>query len=69
MLSQFLSASDPDSNTKYKLSHEEVHDEIITFIFGAFETTSSALSWFLYLMGKFTIPITIIILNVWAFFI
>ena len=52
MLSQFLLATDPDSDVKHKLTQEEVHDEIITFIFGGFETTSSALSWFLYLMGK-----------------
>lgn len=59
MLSQFLSASSPENATKYKLSDEEVHDEIITFIFAGFETTSSALSWFLYLMGKVQLKLTL----------
>ncbi|XP_048579335.1 cytochrome P450 4F3-like [Nematostella vectensis] len=50
LLSLLFSATDPES--RYKLSEQEVHNEIITFIFGGFETTASSLCWFLYHIGK-----------------
>ena len=49
-LSLMLSATDQDS--KYHMSFEEIHDEIITFLFGGFETGAGTLCWFLYHMGK-----------------
>lgn len=50
LLTLLLRAQDPES--KYKLSDIEVHDEILTFLFGGFETTASQLCWVLYHLGE-----------------
>lgn len=50
LLTLLLKAQDPES--KYSLSDEEVHDEILTFLFGGFETTTSQLCWVLYHLGE-----------------
>ena len=52
LLSLLLRAQDPES--KYKLTDVEVHDEILTFLFGGFETTTSQLCWILYHLGEYT---------------
>lgn len=50
LLTLLLRAQDPES--KYTLSNIEVHDEILTFLFGGFETTASQLCWILYHLGE-----------------
>jgi len=50
LLTLLLRAQDPDS--KYKLTDVEVHDEIVTFLFAGFETTTSQLCWVLCHLGK-----------------
>lgn len=50
LLTLLLRAQDPES--KYRLTDVEVHDEIIAFLFGGFETTTSQLCWILYHLGK-----------------
>ncbi|XP_078345619.1 cytochrome P450 3A5-like [Oculina patagonica] len=50
LLTLLLRAQDPES--KYTLSNIEVHDEILTFLFGGFETTASQLCWILYHLAQ-----------------
>ena len=50
LLTLLLQAQDPES--KYKLTDVEVHDEILTFIFGGFETITSQLCWVLFHLGE-----------------
>ena len=50
LLTLLLRAQDPES--KYKLTDVEVHDEILTFIFGGFETITSQLCWILFHLGE-----------------
>ena len=50
LLTLLLQAQDPES--KYKLTDVEVHDEIVTFLFGGFETITSQLCWILYHLGE-----------------
>lgn len=50
LLTLLLQAQDPES--KYKLTDVEVHDEILTFIFGGFETITSQLCWVLFHLAQ-----------------
>ena len=50
LLTLLLKAQDVES--KYSMSEMEVHDEILTFLFGGFETTTSQLCWLLYHLGE-----------------
>jgi cytochrome P450 len=47
ILSQFIAARD---EADQPMRDEEIHDEIITLLFGGHETTASALTWALYLV-------------------
>ena len=49
-LTLLLKAQDEES--KYSMSEMEVHDEILAFLFGGFETTTSQLCWVLYHLGE-----------------
>ena len=49
ILSQMIGACD----AAFSMSDAEVHDEIITLLFGGHETTASALTWALYWMHRF----------------
>lgn len=51
LLTLLLRAQDPES--KYRLSDKEVRDEILTFLIGGFETTTSQLCWILYHLGEY----------------
>ena len=42
-----------DLESKYKLTNEEVHDEILAFLFAGFESTTSQLCWVLYHLGEY----------------
>jgi cytochrome P450 len=48
LLSMMLESLDQDGG----LTNEEVMDELLLFVFGGFETTSTALSWFIFFMSK-----------------
>jgi len=48
LLSMLLESLDQESG----LTNEEVMDELLLFVFGGFETTSTALSWFVFFMSK-----------------
>jgi cytochrome P450 len=50
MLGAMLSAKDPE--TGKGMSDREVKDNVMTFIFGGQETTSSALTWAFYLLSQ-----------------
>lgn len=50
MLSAMLAAKDPE--TEEPMTEAEVKDNVMTFIFGGQETTSSALTWALYLLSQ-----------------
>ena len=50
MLGAMLAASDPE--TGEPMTETEVKDNVMTFIFGGQETTSSALTWALYLLSQ-----------------
>jgi cytochrome P450 len=50
MLGAMLAASDPE--TGQSMTEAEVKDNVMTFIFGGQETTSSALTWALYLLSQ-----------------
>ena len=51
LLTLLLRARDPES--KYRLTDQEVHDEILAFLFAGFETTTSQLCWVLYHLGEY----------------
>jgi cytochrome P450 len=51
MLGAMLAARDPQ--TGEQMTEAEVRDNVITFIFGGQETTSSALTWAIYLLSQF----------------
>ena len=53
LLTLLLRAQDPES--KYRLNEEEVHDEILAFLFAGFETTTSQLCWVLYHLGEYRV--------------
>ena len=53
LLTLLLRAQDPES--KHRLTDVEVHDEIITFLFGGFETTTSQLCWILCHLGEYRV--------------
>jgi cytochrome P450 len=50
MLGAMLAAKDPQ--TGEQMTEAEVRDNVITFIFGGQETTSSALTWAIYLLSQ-----------------
>jgi len=50
MLGAMLTAKDPQ--TGEQMTEAEVRDNVITFIFGGQETTSSALTWAIYLLSQ-----------------
>jgi cytochrome P450 len=50
MLGAMLAAVDPE--TGQRLTETEVKDNVVTFIFGGQETTSSALTWSIYLLSQ-----------------
>jgi cytochrome P450 len=50
MLGVMLAAKDPE--TGHGMTEAEVRDNVITFIFGGQETTSSALTWAIYLLSQ-----------------
>ena len=50
MLGAMLAAKDPQ--TGQQMSEPEVKDNVMTFIFGGQETTSSALTWAIYLLSQ-----------------
>jgi cytochrome P450 len=50
MLGAMLAAVDPE--TGERLTEQEVRDNVMTFIFGGQETTSSALTWAIYLLSQ-----------------
>lgn len=50
MLGAMLAAV--DSETGERLTEQEVRDNVMTFIFGGQETTSSALTWAIYLLSQ-----------------
>lgn len=50
LLTLLLRAQDPES--KYRLTDVEVHDEILTFLFGGFETVTSQLCWVLFHLAQ-----------------
>ncbi len=52
MLGAMLAARDPE--TEEPMTEAEVKDNVMTFIFGGQETTSSALTWALYLLSQST---------------
>ena len=52
ILGAMLAAKDPD--TGRSMSEAEVKDNVLTFIFGGQETTSSALTWTIYLVTQST---------------
>lgn len=52
LLTLLLRARDPES--KYRLTDQEVHDEILAFLFAGFETTTSQLCWVLYHLGEYS---------------
>jgi cytochrome P450 len=50
MLGAMLAAEDPDTGTR--LSEAEVKDNVMTFFFAGQETTSSAMTWAIYLLSQ-----------------
>jgi cytochrome P450 len=50
MLGAMLAAKDPQ--TGQRMTEGEVKDNVMTFIFGGQETTSSALTWAIYLLSQ-----------------
>ncbi|GEM_PF-26841 len=50
MLEAMLAAKDPETGAS--MSEPEVKDNVMTFIFGGQETTSSALTWAIYLLSQ-----------------
>ncbi|CAF1094496.1 unnamed protein product, partial [Didymodactylos carnosus] len=48
-----LMLSSLDETEQHGLSKEEIMDEILLLIFAGYETTSTALSWFIYYMSKY----------------
>ena len=51
LLSMLMMAVDTDE-TGESMNDEQVHDEVMTFIFGGHETVSSGLTWTFYLLSK-----------------
>ena len=52
LISSLVASLDNDSSTKTRLTAKEVFDEVSLSILAGFETTSTALSWFIFYMSK-----------------
>jgi cytochrome P450 len=50
LLGTLMHAQDPD--TGERMSDEQIHDELMTFMFGGHETVASGMAWTLYLLSK-----------------
>lgn len=53
LISNLVASLDDDSSTKTRLTPKEVFDEVSLSILAGFETTSTALSWFIFYMTKY----------------
>ncbi|MBV9540249.1 MAG: cytochrome P450 [Alphaproteobacteria bacterium] len=51
LLTLLLTARDPEGGASF--THDEVYDNVLTFIFSGHETTANTLAWTLYLLSQF----------------
>ncbi len=50
LLAALMDAEDPE--TRERMSDEQIHDELMTFMFGGHETVAAGMAWTLYLLSK-----------------